>query len=138
MGNSPVPPKLFGLPAIPRPKCQDQIRLTMTRAARILLSTIQLASARRCLPRPSGKGGRFHASKGFRGAQSTRLHSITLRIDAATIVDDVGIEIALCPRILRYLQPTLNVFHRYGLTGKNGMGERLNAIELDAVTEPGS
>ena len=26
-------------------------------------------------------------------------------------------------------------FHRYGLTGKNGMGDRLNAIEFDAVTE---
>ena len=46
-----------------------------------------------------------------------------------------GSEIALCPRILRHLQSTLNVFHRYGLTGKNGMGDRLNAIEFDAVSE---
>jgi hypothetical protein len=55
VGFRPVAPKLFGLPAIPRPKCHCQIRLTITRAVRGFLGpAIQAASA---LRRPSTAPG---------------------------------------------------------------------------------
>ena len=54
---------------------------------------------------------RFHASEGFRGAQPTRLHGIALGVDAASVVDNVRVEVALAPGILRHLQAALNVFH---------------------------
>ena len=83
-----------------------------------------------CRERP-----RIHASERFGSTESGRNHGVTLRINAAPVVDNVRVEVSLRPGILRHLQSPLNVFHCYGFAGKNSMRDRLNAIKFDAVTD---
>ena len=65
MGGSPSLPKLLGVVTSERPKCQPQIRLTITRAVSDAASpTIPSANSSRPLPAPKLRGSPGESTAG--------------------------------------------------------------------------
>ena len=84
---------------------------------------------------PCGEKASFHIPERFRGTQGNRNNRLAMRINITAGIDDVRVEIALGPCVLRHGQASLNVFHCNGLAGKNGVRDWLNTIQFNAVTD---
>src|SRR3954470_5075891 len=87
VGFLPIAPKLLGLPAIPRPKCPCQIRLTIDRAMMLLRGLAShSAKARR---RPDAEFGIvFQASaaaRSFEPGKALRTPGVTGSVGDATL-----------------------------------------------------
>ena len=128
--------KIVGVPGNPTPKMPGPDPVDHDPGGQgVFLVHNPLGKGQPALAFACGEWTRVHSSKGFGGAQATGTHRIPLGIDATSVINNIRIKITLCPRIIRYVQSTLNISHNYGLPRKNSMRKRLYPIEFDTVTD---